>query len=207
MRCAERLGVLLAGLALTAQSAPARQALPGHYAIPHAFTAPLQRQPGNEVRNPGFESGAVDGGWYQCGDVAAYVLKAHAHGGLYDEYSGTTSGGEPAGNSGVCQRVTIPPGGMLSAWLYQLSDEADTAVAYQEADLLDNRGRIVVNLYRSVNHAAAWVHGTWNLAGYAGRSLWVYFGVHGDGYPKLSTQQYVDDVVLTGSPSPSPAPK
>ncbi len=105
--------------------------------------------------------------------------------------------------------MTIPRGALLTARLYQLSNEPDASFAYQEGDLLDDRGNVVVNLYKSVNNRAAWVLGRWNLAAYAGRTLWLYFGVHGDGYAKRSTQQFVDDVILTGAtgPTPSPSPK
>jgi hypothetical protein len=107
--------------------------------------------------------------------------------------------GEPSGNSGVCQEVTIPPNGVLTAWLYQLSNEADTSFSYQEADLLDEQGNVVVNLYKTVNNKPVWVHGRWNLAAYAGRIYWIYFGVHGDGYPTYATEQFLDDVTLTSS--------
>ena len=93
---------------------------------------------------------------------------------------------------------------MLTARLYQLSDEPNTIFAYQEANLLDTGGNVVVNLYKSVNDRAAWVPATWNLAAYAGRTFWLYFGVHGDGYQKLSTQQFVDDVRVTAASSPAP---
>jgi hypothetical protein len=39
----------------------------------------------------------------------------------------------------------------------------------------------------------------WNLGAFAGRTYWLYFGVHGDGYSSLSTQQFLDDVRLAGS--------
>ena len=129
-------------------------------------------------------------------------MRVHPQGGSFAEYSGIRNGtGEPLGNSGVCQRVTIPPSALITAQLYQLSDEESATFAYQEADLLDDRGDVVVNLFRSVNDNAAWVRAQWNLGAYAGRTLWLYFGVHGGGYPHRSTQQYVDDVLLTSASS------
>jgi len=195
---------LLSSAALIGVAPPdgsARHAVAGHFSVPQASPTPgAPAGAANAVSNGGFETGNVNDGWYQCGDVNAYVVKEHPRSGEHDEYSGTFSGsGEPVGNSGVCQAVTIPAGGVLSASLYQLSNEADTSFAYQEADLLDNRGNVVLNLYKTVNYKAAWVGASWNLAAYAGRTYWLYFGVHGDGYSKRSTQQFVDDVVLTGS--------
>ena len=189
-------GLLLVG---AEPSAVSRHAVAGHYNVPRVYASdPSQATSSNAITNAGFESGDINHGWYQCGDVAAYTTAEHPYGGRYDEYSGNASGvGEPMGNSGVCQRITIPQAGVLSARLYQLSNEGDATFAYQEADLLDDAGNVVVNLYRSVNNAPRWVLGRWNLSAYAGKTLWLYFGVHGDGYAKNATQQFVDDVLLT----------
>jgi hypothetical protein len=175
-----------------------RHAASGHFNVPRTYVQSSQPDAaGNAVANASFETGAIDHGWYQCGDVAAFVTNAHPYAGVYDEYSGTRNGsGEPLGNSGVCQRVTIPAAGRLTVRLYQLSNEDDATFAYQEGDLLDDRGNVVVNLYKTVNNSAKWMAGRWNLTAYAGRTLWLYFGVHGDGYAKRATQQFVDDVVL-----------
>lgn len=200
------LVMLLVSVA-AAEDAP-RHAVAGHYDVAHPRVpnaAPSDSA--NSIANPGFETGNVDRGWYECGDIPAYVTAEHPFAGTYDEYSGTASGAaEPLGNSGVCQFVTIPRGALLTARLYQLSNEPDASFAYQEADLLDDRGNVVVNLYKSVNSRAAWVLGKWNLDAYAGRTLWLYFGVHGDGYANRSTEQFVDDVTLTGANGPMPSP-
>ena len=188
-------------LPVPAPAQQARHAVDGHFRIPR-LKAAVRRHPdrtGNVISNAGFETGYINRGWYQCGDVSGYVTTAHPFSGSYAEYSGVRGGAEPVGNSGVCQRVTVPRGGILTAQLYQLSDEADATYAYQEADLLDDRGDVVVNLYRSVNNRSRWEMGQWNLSAYAGRSFWLYFGVHGDGYPGLATQQFVDEVRLTPS--------
>jgi hypothetical protein len=200
-----RATVLLAVAILAVAAAPARSprhAVVGHFNVPGPSTRRLSGSSANVVTNPGFESSNVDGGWHQCGDVRAYVTREHPFSGSYDEYSGTANGrSEPTGNSGVCQEVTIPPGGVLTAKLFQLSNEADTTFAFQEADLLDNRGSVVVNLYKSVNNNPSWVSGMWNLGAFAGRTFWLYFGVHGDGDSSHSTQQFLDDVRLAGSAS------
>lgn len=200
---------LYAGAILLAGQMPEaaqRHVVPGHFTVPNIFVTPQSTSsPGNLVTNPGFETGKIDGGWYQCGDVDAYTTSTHPHSGAFDAYAGTRNGvGEPQGNSGICQPIAIPTGAVLTAQLYQLSNEPDASFAYQEADLLDDHGNVVVNLYKAVNNKPAWVLGTWNLNALSGRKYWLYFGVHGDGSPKFSTQQFVDDVVLTGSSSPSP---
>ncbi len=200
------LGALLVAGAAPPQDA-SRHAVAGRYDVMHPFMPKASPDAsGNAIANTGFETGGIDRGWFQCGDVPAYATEQHPYAGEYDAYSGTASGsGEPMGNSGVCQRVTIPPGALLTARLYRLSNEPDTTVAYQEADLVDERGDVVVNLYKTVNDRPEWVLGRWNLDGYAGRRLWIYFGVHGDGYAGHSTQQFVDDVTLTATPRPPEA--
>ncbi|MEO6914080.1 MAG: hypothetical protein ABI182_08690, partial [Candidatus Baltobacteraceae bacterium] len=161
----------------------------------------------NLIANPGFETGAINGGWSQCGNIHAHVVTTHPHSGRYDEHSGSSSG-EPNGDTGVCQAVTVPAGGQLSFWVYQLSNESDTTYAYQEADLLDTNFNIVDNFYTTVNNVAGWVQRSYNLSAFAGGTYYLYFGVHGDGYGGLNTQQYLDDVSLSsgGSPTPTPAP-
>jgi hypothetical protein len=189
-------GVLLVG---AAPGTPQRHAVAGRYSVPNVYvqTSVAAGAGANALANSGFETGAINDGWFQCGDVPAYAMTAHPHSGKYAEYSGTLNGkGEPLGNSGVCQRVMIPPGGVLTAQLYQLSNEGDATFAYQEADLLDDRGHVVLNLFKSTNERPAWILGRWNLTAYAGHTYWLYFGVHGDGYSKNSTQQFLDDVNL-----------
>ena len=107
------VGVLLAALLVGAVPLAAeRHAVTGHFNVPHQqVPTPMGSPSSNVITNSGFESGSIDGGWYPCGDVGAYTTTEHPYRGTYDEYSGTRSGvGEPRGNSGVCQRVTVPVG-------------------------------------------------------------------------------------------------
>lgn len=175
-------------------------ALPGRSAMVHTMAT-------NVVTNPGFESGGINTGWFQCGNVNASVTTSHPHSGRYDEKSGNGSS-EPNGDTGPCQAVTIPASGQLSFWVYQGSNEGGTAYAWQEGDLLDSSGNVVVNFYTSSNNTNGWVQKTVDLSAYAGGSYYLYFGVHGDGYTGAYTQQFVDDVSLTSGsvPTPTPAP-
>ena len=164
----------------------------------------------NSIVNPGFETGNFSG-WSFCGtsDMNPTVSTNHPHSGSYSGRMGSTNSnaGEPNGDSGICQQVTIPSSGQLSFWVYQISTEPDTTYEWQEADLLDANGNRVVNFYTSVNDYAGWVQKSYNLSTYAGHTYWLYFGVHGDGWPYSYTWQYVDDISLTGgSSTPTPAP-
>lgn len=178
---------------------------------PKSVPTAIHPMVGNVVLNPGFETGNFSS-WSFCGSssMPPTVSTNHPHSGYYSARMGSTnsSAGEPYGDSGICQYVTIPSSGTLTFWVYRQSDEANTAYAWQEADLLDAYGHRVVNFYYSVNNYTGWVQKSYNLSAYAGKSYWLYFGVHGDGYPLLYTWQYVDDVNLsgTGTPTPSPSP-
>lgn len=164
----------------------------------------------NSVRDGGFESGTLQY-WSQCGSIPAKVQSARAHSYRYAEFAGsaTTKSGEPSGDTGLCQYVRVPSAGVLSFWVYQASNETDTTYSYQEGALLDNNGNVVSEFYQTVANTRGWSEITVDLSRYAGKDLWVYFGVHGDGYPAAYTQQWVDDVTLThngATPSPTSSP-
>jgi hypothetical protein len=193
------------------QSTPERSIVAPHISVPGGLPQGRQAMAhalvSNVVTNPGFETGGVNSGWIQCGNVSASVTTLHPHSGSYDEKSGNGTT-EPNGDTGVCQTVTIPASGQLSFWAYDRSNEGGTTYAYQEADLLDTYGNVVLNLYTtSANNG--WVQKTYDLSAYAGGSYYLYFGVHGDGYGGAYTQQFIDDVVLgngTSTPTPAPTP-
>ena len=195
------MATLLIAVLLAQTAAPQRHAVPQHFRLPAVLS--VGAAPANAgIGNGDFANGKIDGGWIECGTAPAYVTAAPSRPGRFAQYSGARDGrGEPRGDSGVCQAIRVRPGAVLSADVYQLSNEPDTRFAYQEADLLDRRGNVVVNLYKSVNNVPRWRHGTWNLGAYAGNAYWLYFGVHGDGYGNATTQQFVHRVALTGSAS------
>ena len=192
------------------QSNRERNAVSRHISVPGNLprrAAYAHTMVSNVVTNPGFETGAINSGWFQCGNVNASVTTLHPHSGRYDEKSGNGTS-EPNGDTGPCQSVTIPASGQLSFWVYQRSDESDTSYAWQEADLLDSYGNVVQNFYTSVNNTGGWQQINVDLSAYAGGSYYLYFGVHGDGYGGAYTQQFIDDVSLTsgGVPTPTPVP-
>jgi subtilase family serine protease len=159
----------------------------------------------NVLSDPGFESGGFTY-WPQCGNANAAITTAKPHTGSYSERSGTTTT-EPNGDAGVCQHVSIPTSGQLTFWVWQSTNETSTSFSYQEADLLDASGNVLDNLYTTVSNAQAWVQKSYNLSSFAGQSVYLYFGVHGDGSAGFHNLQYVDDVSLTsGGPTPTPVP-
>ena len=162
----------------------------------------------NILQDPGFESGGFTY-WPQCGSVNASMTTAKAHTGTYSLKAGSASStsGEINGDAGVCQQVTVPTSGTLTFWEYASSNESSTTYAYEEVDLLDSTGATVALLYQAVDNTGGWVQRTINVSSYAGQTLWLYFGVHGDGYTGTYTTFYVDDVSLSsGTATPTPVP-
>ncbi len=149
----------------------------------------------NVVADAGFESGGY-AYWQQTGTVNAGVTPARAHSGRFSEFAGTTSGGEVDGDAGLSQLVTVPAGGVLSFWVYQGSTEPNSNYAWQWAALLDASGNVADSLYQTVDNTNGWKRLTYDVSAYAGRSLYLYFGVHGDGWRGYTTYQFVADVSL-----------
>ncbi len=176
-------------------SGSARVRTPAVYKIPATQKRLVRTGAANVVSDPGFESGRFTY-WAQCGNVNARITTAKPHTGSYSEWSGTATT-EPRGDAGVCQQVTVPASGQLSFWVWQSTNETSTTYSYQEADLLDSSGFVLDNLYTTVGNGQAWIQKSYNLAAYAGQTVYLYFGVHGDGTPGYHDLQYVDDVSLT----------
>jgi len=186
---------------------PTREAAPIGRSVAGVPRKPMAVRPNatNVVADPGFESGGFTY-WSQCGNVNAKINTSKPHTGSYSELSGSTTS-EPNGDAGVCQAVTVPTGGVLTFWVWQETNETSTTYSYQEADLLDSSGDVLDNLYTTVSNAQTWVQKSFNLSSYAGQTVYLYFGVHGDPGGGWHNLQYVDDVALTnGSATPSPTP-
>jgi hypothetical protein len=163
----------------------------------------------NVVHDPGFESGGTST-WHQCGSEDARISSAQARHGTYSLRAGSTSrtSGEIDGDEGVCQSVKVPSNGVLTFWVYALTNETSTEYSYQEAEFLDNEGNTVKMLWQVSAQTNGWAQKTVDVSAFAGQTLRLYFGVHGNGYAKTYTILYVDDVSLTGGgpqvPTPTP---
>ena len=177
-------------------------------ALPSAASQPALRKRmdvNGNLADGGFESGGFSY-WEQCGNVNAAITTARAHSGTHSELSGTTSAPEVNGDSGVCQQVTVPSGGRITFWVYQGTNETSTQYAYQEADFLDSSGYVLDNFYMSVASTGGWKQLTYDASAYAGQTVWLYFGAHGNGWTGGYIYQYVDDVAWAGSATPTPSP-
>lgn len=176
-------------------------------ALPDSHARHAMDANGNLV-DGGFEDGANYTNWQQCGSVNAAIGTWRPHTGSYSQKDGNVSSPEINGDAGLCQQIQVPSGGKITFWLYQGTNETSTTYAFQEADLLDSSGYVLKNLYTTAAKTSGWVQKTYDVSSYSGQTVWLYFGVHADGYSSGYIYQYVDDVAWsTGTPAPSPTPK
>jgi PLD-like domain len=160
--------------------------------------------PVNVVKNPGFEMGFQH--WRQCGTVAAAIGRV-AHSGAKSARLGTFSKPEIKGDAAICQSVTVPFAARFTFWIESVAD-VSTSREWQSATLLSASGVVLQSFYRTAASSKVWKKLSYDLSAYAGRNVTIEFEVHGAGSKSGYIGQYVDDVslVATGSPSPSPSP-
>lgn len=177
-----------------------------HISVPKKSAHAVHTMDANgNLADGGFESGGFTY-WQQCGNVNAKIQTSYVHSGKYAETSGSGSAPEVNGDAGVCQQITVPSNGTITFWVYQGTNETSTQYAYQEADLLDDYGYVIDNLYTTASNTKGWVQKSYNLSSYAGQTVWLYFGAHGNGWNNGYIYQDVDDVAWGGSVTPSPSP-
>lgn len=165
----------------------------------------------NVIHNPGFESGKLKP-WFACGTASptqAAISKSHPHSGKFDAIAGspTTKSGSPKGTTGICQNVTIPAYGVLSAYLYRTSNQKRVKNASQIVALVSAKGKVVAVLAQVLKDNPHWVAFTSpSLEAYAGKKLVLFLGVSGNGDSKHYVTQFVDDVRLVAGVAPTPTP-
>ncbi len=212
-----RLGTALATIALVAACASANSgggtAIPQsgretqggrRIALPQSGVKVRPEDAGGVLADGGFESGGYTY-WQQCGNINAHVTPSKPHTGSYSDLNGSLTKPEVKGDSGLCQQVTVPANGKISFWLYEATNERSTTYAYQEADLLDSNGYVLQNLFTEAATTNGWVARTYDVSSYAGTTVWLYFGVHGNGYSDYM-YQYVDDVTWSNGSTATPVP-
>jgi hypothetical protein len=108
--------------------------------------------------------------------------------------------------SGQVNRLSLPAKPAISSRLDQVQMSGDV----QYVLVLDSNFNIINTLIWQLSDSRAWTEYQFNLAGYAGKTIWLHFGTYNDGSDGISSM-YVDDVSLDicpggGSPTPSPTP-
>ena len=158
------------------------------------------------VRNGSFSSGLGD--WETVGDPSGVGLSTDPyHSPPYALKLGSldiTLNGLAAAR----QLVTIPAGSPvvdLEVWIYTQS-QPGAGADYQEIALLNSSGGLLYVPYRGPANDNAWVRLQFNLAAFAGQTVYLRFAVNNDGVGGR-TVMYVDDVRMTAcSSGPVPTP-
>ncbi len=159
------------------------------------------------LADPGFESGGTTI-WTQCGTVNATVQSATVHSGSYAMQAGSASS-EPNGNAALCQQVTVPGGSpKLTLWTDEKTNETSTTYAYQEISLRSpsNTSTVLATLWKGLS-TSGWTQRSYDVSAYAGQSVVIYLGVHGNGASGYYAGLWADDLAWSGgNPTPTPAP-
>ncbi len=192
------------------------------------FTA--ETQCAQVIVNGGFEG---DSAWeIPSTEYPAVYSNAQAHSGSRSMRTGIT---DPAQNrssySSARQMITVPAGtssATLTFWLKPYSAQvvgnsvlAEPAIGTQVDSVqmsgdvqyvlvLDSNFNIIQYLVWQISNSQAWTQYQLNLAGFAGKTIWLHFGTFNDGLEGVSSM-FVDDVTLDvcpggGSPTPTPGP-
>jgi len=182
------------------------------------------------IVNGGFEDNS---GWViPITEYSAAYSTAQAHSGSRSMRTGIAN---PADNifsySSARQKVSIPVGttsAYLSFWIKPFSGQVKglslpekPAVGTPLSELkmsgdvqyvlvLDSDFNIINTLVWQLSDSQVWTQYQFNLAAYAGRTIWLHFGTFNDGLDGISAM-YADDVSLdicpgAGSPTPTVTP-
>jgi len=196
--CALVAAAIFAGCGGAASTAP--------HVPAQSSTSSRHAQDGTGVlQDGGFESDGFTY-WTQCGSgVSATIQSSVVHSGSYAAEMGSQTS-EPDGDAALCQAFTVPASGTITFWVWEGTNDT-VKYAQQYAEILNSSGTLLATLFSEANNGQAWTQRSYSLSAYAGETVQIKFGVHGDpSSSKYDMVLYVDDVAVSGaSPSPSPS--
>jgi hypothetical protein len=153
--------------------------------------------PGQQLGNPGFETGTA-APWTTSSGVVADNSSEPPHGGSWDAW---LDGYGATHTDVLSQPVTLPSGCStfsLSFWLHTDTAETSTTGAYDtlKVQILNSSGTVLTTLatYSNLDHNTGYTQHTFNLSAYAGQSITLKFTGSED-YTK-QTSFVVDDTAL-----------
>lgn len=152
---------------------------------------------GNIIVNGDFET---DAGWTfnytrHPGGYSTEIV----HGGARSARVGIVDGVDRYTYSSVVQLVTIPPDARratLTYWVYPVSDDVFPR-DMQMVLVLNQRFRTNAIVERTLSDARQWVQRSYDMTPFAGRTVYVYFGVYNGGRSGRTSAMYIDDVTLS----------
>jgi len=152
--------------------------------------------PGNLIINGGFESGPPASPWVQVSNAGEMIHQLGAHTGKWGLYMG---GVENAVDQ-ISQPIQIPasvPQAKLEYWrLIRTNDSIYTVYDEMRCVIWDQNGNVLTfcGQFSNVNQSQNWVHQTFDLSAYRGRTVYIGFKAFND--ISLPTQFFIDDVSL-----------
>jgi hypothetical protein len=149
---------------------------------------------GQELANPGFESGAAS--WTATAGVIGQYTGIGAP--RTGTWSAWLDGYGSAHTDTLSQTVAIPAGCTtytLSFWLHIDSSESTTSVQYDK--LTVKLGSTTIATYSNLNKAAGYLQKSFNVSGFAGQTVTLTFTGSED--YSLQTSFVIDDTALTAS--------
>jgi len=152
----------------------------------------------NLIQNGGFETGSFTD-WTVAGEVLPTVTTAQVHSGSYSALLGQTSKPEVNGNSSIYQTITIPSTAKeatLTFWYWPGTNDT-ISYAYQECLIENTSGTTLATVLKVASNTKTWTQVTYNLTSYKGKTIRVYFAVHGNGYSPDYVYMYLDDISVT----------
>jgi len=152
----------------------------------------------NLIKNGGFETGSFVN-WKTAGAVLPTISSTEVHSGSYSALLGQTSTPEVNGNSSIYQAITIPSTAQkvtLTFWYWPGTNDTIN-YAYQEALIQSNSGLTLASVLKVASNTQTWTQVTYDLTKYKGKTIRVYFAVHGNGYSPDYIYMYLDDVSVT----------
>ena len=152
----------------------------------------------NLITNGGFETGNFNG-WTIGGADTPKVTTAQVDSGKYSALLGSTTAPEVNGNSYIYQTIAIPSTATkVTLNFYYWPATNDTiSYAYQEALILNTSGKTLAQVLKVADNGRGWKEITYDLTSYAGETIEIYFGVHGNGYSSDYIYMYLDNVSVT----------
>jgi hypothetical protein len=151
----------------------------------------------NLVQNGNFQSGAFSP-WVASGPILPTITSSETYSSSYSALLGRPTEPEVDGNSAIYQTIKIPSTAKtatLTFWYYPGTDDT-IEYAYQECQIQNGAGTAEANVLKVASNTKTWTQVTYNLSSYIGKTIRLYFAVHGNGYSDY-VYMYLDDISIT----------